>query len=110
MIKKKTGETEMVNEDGEDSNDANSQSEDDCKNDKSTALVKRNTGSDEIKATVRIKSVRTVAVPNQKMKEQEDECKQTTHAILTVLFICQAMIIIFSFHNIYALSASDEEL
>ena len=109
MIKKKTGETEMLNEDGEDSDDANSQSENNCKNDKSTALVKRDTGSDQIKATVRIKSVRTVAV-SDKMKEQEDECKQTTHAILTVLFICQAMIIIFSFHNIYALSASDEEL
>ena len=46
MIKKKTGETEMLNEDGEDSDDANSQSENNCKNDKSTALVKRDTGSD----------------------------------------------------------------
>ena len=69
MIEKKTGATEILNEDGEDSDDANSQSEDDCKNDKSTALVTPITGSDEIKATVRIKSVRTVAVPNEKMKE-----------------------------------------
>ena len=69
MIKKRAEETKILTEDGEDSDDAASQSEDDGQKVDGTAIVKQEAESDEIKATVRIKSVRTVATPGKKMKE-----------------------------------------
>ena len=65
--------------------------------------------AEEITATVRIKSIRGSTSAEKKKKEQDDECKQTTHAILATLFICQALIIIFSFHNIYSLTSSSDQ-
>ena len=61
----------------------------------------------EIKATVRVKSIRdTTSSFEKRKKEQDDKCKQTMHIILAILFVCQGMIIIFSFHNIYMLASS----
>ena len=66
MIKKRAEETKILTEDGD---DAASQSDDDGQKVDSTPLVTQEAVSDEIKATVRIKSVRTVATPGKKMKE-----------------------------------------
>ena len=68
-IKKRAEETKIPTEDGEDSDDAASQSDGDGQKGDGIALVKQDAVSDEIKATVRIKSVRTVTTAGKKMKE-----------------------------------------